>query len=87
MAVLLWRHMKRTTIMLPPRLKAQAEREASKAGVSLGAFVRQSLASALERRDGGSAGDPLLSDHLVFDDAGPADVAENHDDYLYGDKA
>jgi len=29
--------------------------------------------------------DPLYGNHAVVDDNGPADMAENHDEYLYGD--
>jgi hypothetical protein len=87
MAVLLWRHMKRTTIMLPAELKARAERHAYELGVSFGELVREALQSALESGTVPRAEDPLFSDEAVYKGKAPKDLAERHDDYLYGDEA
>ena len=76
--------MKRTTIMLPARLKAQAERRARTQGVSLSALIRESLARSLARSAHQSAAeDPFLNDNVTFE-GGPRDLARNHDRYLYG---
>ena len=80
--------MKRTTIMIPDELKMRAIKYASRMGMSLGGFIRESLERALEHPDGGQSSDttdPLLADDAVFSGKTPEDLAENHDDYLYGD--
>jgi hypothetical protein len=79
--------MKRTTIMLPAKLKARAERRARTQGISLSELIRDSLARALERQARRSADeDPFLADTATFT-GGPRDLARNHDRYLYGDKS
>ena len=78
--------MQRTTILLPPALKAQAQRRAQKRGVSLGGLIRESLAVALETaKDGRKASDPLFADEAVFMGDAPSDLSRNHDRYLYED--
>ena len=87
MAVVLCIHnlMQRTTIMLPADLKVLALHRAREQGLSLGEFLRRSLEASLAgpgetpRKD-----DPLFSDVSVYDGPVPADLAANHDDYLYG---
>jgi hypothetical protein len=80
--------MKRTTIMLPAKLKASAERRARKCGMSLGSLIRLSLERELANGDGNvGSGDPFLSDNVTFRDGGPRDVARNHDRYLYGEES
>ena len=69
-------------ISLSPDLKAKIEREAKVRGMSLSDFVRESLERALAQKP---SDDPLFADTAVYRDAGPADFASNHDDYLYGD--
>ncbi|MFI5381549.1 MAG: CopG family transcriptional regulator [Tepidisphaerales bacterium] len=78
--------MTRTTIMLPPGLKSRAERKAGTMGISLGQLIRTSLERAVESSPQKQSVDPLLADDVVFADDGPRDLAENHDDYLYGDR-
>jgi len=79
--------MKRTTIMLPEKLKAKAERRARTQGISLSELIRESLARSLTRPQNGAADqDPFLADDATFT-GGPADLARNHDRYLYGDKS
>ena len=76
--------MQRTTIMLPADLKAKALHRAREQGLSLGEFLPRSLEASLAgpgeppRKD-----DPLFSDVGVYDGPVPADLAANHDDYLY----
>ena len=74
--------MHRTTIMLPPELKARAEERASKLGISLGRLIREALTAILARETALREDDPLFGNHPVFD--GVDDLAERHDDYLYG---
>ena len=79
--------MKRTTVMLPQDLKMRALKRANMMGVSLGQFVRQSLERALNDRDDIPSEDPLFADDAVFRGDSPADLAKNHDSYLYGDRS
>ena len=67
---------------IPPDLKLEIEREANARGISPQDFVRQSVESAISHR---RTDDPLFSDTAVHRDNGPADLALNHDNYLYGD--
>jgi hypothetical protein len=79
--------MTRTTIVLPPRLKDMATREARLEGVSFGEFVRRAVEKAVrEKTPKKAAGDPLLSDRAVFRGDVPADLSRRHDHYLYGEK-
>ena len=82
--------------MLAEDMKRQAETEARRLKVSFADFVRQAISEKLPQN--GRAGsrlrrrrqDPLfrLMDHLpVVKQANQADVAVNHDDYLYGGKS
>lgn len=78
--------MQRTTIMLPRDLKLRAVESAKAKGVSLGEIIRESLERALLREaEDPSSRDPLFDRSLVFDGDVPKDLAERHDDYLYGD--
>ena len=78
--------MKRTTVMLPLDLKIKAEKEAYKLGLSLGELIRISLANHLTQSREGSDRDPFFADNEVFRGYAPADLAENHDLYLYGEE-
>ncbi len=78
--------MHRTTLMLPPDLKIQAQRQAREQGVSLGEFIRRAI--ELQLKGSGAtrrAADPLFADIAVFTGDAPADSAAEHDRYLYGD--
>ncbi|CAB1073807.1 hypothetical protein D1AOALGA4SA_1954 [Olavius algarvensis Delta 1 endosymbiont] len=77
--------MKRTTIMLPEDLKIRATRRANAVGISLGGFIRESLERALKTNGNVVLDDPYLSDNSVHDGDISADLAQNHDKYLYGD--
>ena len=80
--------MHRTTLMLPSDLKIRAQERARALGISLGEYVRRALESELEEsRTDERAADALFSDDAVFDGQGPADLAAEHDRYLYGEQA
>lgn len=76
--------MKRTTIMLPLDMKTRAERRAKKMGVSLGAFIRESLQKELESPGRGRTTDTLFEDTPVYQGKAPDDMSCEHDKYLYG---
>jgi len=78
--------MKRTTVMLPQDLKMRALKSANMMGVSFGQLVRESLERALNDRDDILSEDSLFADDAVFRGDSPADLAKNHDSYLYGDR-
>ncbi len=73
--------MKRTTIMLPRKLKAQADHLAKSQGISLGELIRDALSRSLDTRKRRER-DPLFADTAAVADDWPADVAANHDKYL-----
>ena len=77
--------MKRTTIMIPEDLKIRAARRANAVGISLGGFIRESLERALNSDSKVALDDSYLSDNSVYEGDMPADLAQNHDEYLYGD--
>lgn len=69
--------------MLPDELRERAQRRGRQLGVSLGQFIRESLRARLSRIDQGAAEDPLFADKAVFEGDAGADLAKNHDRYLY----
>jgi Arc/MetJ-type ribon-helix-helix transcriptional regulator len=82
--------MNRTTVVLPDNLKAQAMKTAQAKGISFGELVREAIekllatsgedASQRSRRQ-------AIAAMLQFAEtapAGPADLSERLDDYLYG---
>lgn len=75
--------MKRTTIMLPDELKTKALNHAKMMGLSLAGFIRASLEQAMQSR-AQPLDDPFFADTAVFGGQSPDDLAEKHDDYLYG---
>lgn len=79
--------MQRTTLMLPPDLKARAQQHARGLGISLGELVRRALESELT--DAGPddrASDILFADDAVYTGPGPRDLAAEHDRYLYDEE-
>ncbi len=78
--------MQRTTIMLPPKLRAQAEQHARQKGVSLSEFIQELLSNVLQEQEVRRSEDPLFADNAVFDGEIPPDLSKNHDRYLYGDE-
>jgi hypothetical protein len=79
--------MTRTTLMLPADLKARSERRARELGVSMGEFVRRSLVRLLDETASPASEDALYADAVASAAETPVDLAERHDDYLYGDPA
>jgi hypothetical protein len=78
------RTLQRTTVLLPPELKEKATLRAREEGISLVELIRESLAVALQTKEGKlRKDDPLFADHDVFDGEAPEDIAERHDRYLY----
>lgn len=77
--------MKRTTIMLPPKLRSKALRRAHKMSVSLGKLIRESLTTYLEQVAKQDLKDPLFEDEEIYSGPSPKDLSERHDDYLYGE--
>ena len=80
--------MLRTTLMIPPALKARAQQRARELGISFGQLVRQAIEESLQtsetdRREA----DPLFADRAVFTEETPADLSTDHDRYLYGEDA
>ena len=71
--------------MLPVRLKHRANRLARKLGISLGELIRESLRDALHRRQDDD--DPLYADDVSYPGPAPADLAADHDEYLYRKKS
>jgi hypothetical protein len=78
--------MRRTTIMLPDRLRVRAMEHARSAGISLGELIREALAARLDSPSAARQRDPFFADEAVFRGSGPSDGSENHDRYLYGEK-
>ena len=74
--------MERTTIMLPPELKARALRRARESGKSLGELMREALEVIL-REEGEKTRDPFFADTAVFEGPAPSDLSANLDHYLY----
>ena len=80
--------MHRTTILLPEKLRRDAEAVASRLGISLSQLIRDQLekVTRARRTGGGRESDPLFANVSPVDAGAPADLAEGHDDYLYGDR-
>jgi hypothetical protein len=80
----------RTTIVMPPELKARARHCAQREGVSFGEFVRRAVSERIEPAKKHSAKkdrDPFLDNRKVFRDNRPADLIDHLDDFLYGKRA
>ena len=82
--------MNRTTIVLPDDIKLQAQERARAQGVSFGALVREAITRYLVRPAEDTtrrARREAVEAMLCFGDdaaAGPPDLSEHLDDYLYG---
>lgn len=74
--------MKRTSLMLPPELQRQAVQVARRRGITLGELVRQSLAREAATAYRAEA-DSFWAMDGVFH-SGRGNLAEQHDDELYG---
>ena len=73
--------MRRTTILLPPRLHSRAVKEARRRKVSLGALIRDLLSERLAKVNADR--DPFLSEASIYHGPAPKDGAVNHDHYIY----
>lgn len=73
--------MHRTTILLPNKLKRDAERRARREGLSLSALIRQRLSAELEEAEE----PPSFFSRKPWTESAPADLSAKHDDYLYGE--
>ena len=79
--------MKRTTVMIPEKLKGRSVRRARELGISLGEFIRRSMEALLEKAQATGEDDPFLADGAVFRGPAPRDLSAKHDEYLYGGEA
>ena len=79
--------MQKTTIMLPDGLRTQAIRKAHQSGLSLGEVIRTALEKTFQQVDQGRKEDSFWADERIFTGSGRKDMAEKHDDYLYGGKS
>jgi hypothetical protein len=77
--------MKRKTIMILEDLKIRAARRAKAVGLFLVGSIRESLEKAMNSGGKVASDDPYLSDNSLYEGNIPADLAQNHDKYLYGD--
>ncbi len=75
--------MQRTTVMIPLDLKAKAFKRAKELHVSLGEFIRHSLKLSITKTSQAAGKDSLFLDRIIFKGNVPADLAKNHDRYLY----
>ena len=78
--------MHRTTVMLPPELKARAVIRARKLGLSLGELIRRSLRETSTKGSPAGAADSMYDDAAVYGGPAPRDLSAAHDSYLYGPK-
>jgi hypothetical protein len=72
--------MHRTTILLPQDLHRDAEKEASRLGISVSELIRRQLATL---RSCTSEDHPAFFRRKPWVDDGAIDVAAEHDRYLY----
>jgi len=70
------------TVQIPDALHEKLAQSAQHQGLSIDAFVQLCLSSAVDMKR-----DSLFSDTAIFSGDTPNDLAENHDDYLYGDRS
>ena len=75
----------RTTLVLPTLLKQLATERARSEGISFGEFVRRAIEKQLVT-PANKTGDPFWDNLTAYEAEGPTDIAQNHDDYLYGEK-
>ena len=74
--------MHRTTILIPEDLRRDAEQEAARLGISLSELIRRQLKSETAKAP------PLPKPFFTreaWTGSTPADIATNHDHYLYGE--
>lgn len=74
--------MVQITFSVPEEIRDLAVNEGRARGVSLDDFLCKCLATSVGYD---RSSDPLFSGLQVWEGETPSDLAENHDDYLYGD--
>ena len=80
--------MHRTTILLPTKLRREAENTARAQGITLSELIRRKLTAATAASSGSRRGqDPLFHPAHLIESEGPADISLRHNDYLYGKNA
>ena len=75
--------MDRTTIVLPPTLKFQAQKLARQKHISLAELIRDALRAQIEKFSQIKKFDSFFEDQNFFKGQAPKDLSVNHDDYLY----
>jgi len=70
------------TVQISKDLREKLAQTAQHQGMSIDAFVQLCLSSVVEKKR-----DSMFSDTAIFSGDTPDDLAENHDDYLYGDRS
>jgi hypothetical protein len=75
--------MNRTTIMLPDDLQRQAADLAARQGISMGEFIRRSVAREAAVAYQVGVADEFWNDPPLFR-SGQTDLSERHDEALYG---
>ncbi len=68
------------SVPFPEDLWGKAEAAARERGLTLDEFVRRCVSKSIDQT---RANDPLFADRAVFEGDTPADLAANHDQYLY----
>ena len=69
-------------IEIGDELLSQIQLLANQTGMPLDEYVENTIKWALNNR---VELDPLFANYQPFDGATPTDLAENHDDFVYGD--
>ncbi|MBP7508591.1 MAG: ribbon-helix-helix protein, CopG family [Prolixibacteraceae bacterium] len=77
---------KRVQFFFPDDLLTEIERESQRREVSMAQFVREAVNKYLEEIKGKSSEKDTLDELAGFIEIG-TDLSENHDKYLYGEKA
>ena len=75
--------MDRTTVVLPPDLKFQAQRLAHQKRISLAELIRDALKAQIEKQSEHKGSELFFKDRHFFEGPAPSDLSEKHDDYLY----
>jgi len=78
-------YMHRTTILLSQELRREAEIIARRRGITLSELIRRQLNAAIkEPKSRQRSGDPLFHPAQLMSADCPSDLAQNHDEDLYG---
>ncbi len=81
-------YMHRTTILLPVKLRREAENAARSQGITLSELIRRKLAAVVTSQKGRRrAQDALFRPAHLIASEGATDLSARHDDYLYGKNA